>query len=55
MRMRQLYHKKQYFLPKNDDVGMKKAQKQDIIQRIFGILYHIPHSIIVTLWVACGM
>ena len=35
------------FSPENDeDVGMKKAQKQDIIQngRIFGILYPFLHS-----------
>ena len=50
------------FVPKNDrDVGMKKAQKQNVIQNgaIFGILYthpYIPHSIfIVRLWLAGGM
>ena len=41
-------NKKQKFsFQKNDeDVGMKKAQKQDIIQngRIFGILYPFLHS-----------
>ena len=41
------------------DVGMKKAQKHDIIQNgtVFGILYPFLHStqyIIVKLWLACG-
>ena len=46
------------FLPENvRDVGMKKAQKQDIIQNeaIFGILYPFLHSTQYRLWLACGM